>query len=311
MYQDFSALAQDVGVTAFDVGARGSRIEDLLPIAAGVDWVCLEPDIDAPVSAPKPWRSVRQVAGAVAAAKGAFDLNLYRQRGCSSRFTADRSLAGRFSRDDYYEPEGVALIEAETLDAIAASQSLRVDYLKIDIQGMEVECFQGAQDSLRDQMVAIRTEISFFPIYSGQPLLAEVDQALRPFGFFPAQWLELHAWRRSSKAKLPRLSADAMPFSRGQLIHGDLLYLLQPEDLPVTSDEQIRRVLRLALIALCYDMFDHAAACFKHGPVREYAADILPDPLGALQGASRKRAAKTRLRRMLSRWLDVAPVPFI
>ncbi len=305
MYKEFNALSEQVGITAFDVGARGERCNDLLPIASGVDWICLEPDEDASVLSPKPWRSVSKVSCAAAAVNGSFELNLYRQRGCSSRFAANQMLAERFSRESYYELDGVASIKAQTLDQIAQAKSTRVDFLKIDIQGMEVECFQGAVKNLGDAVVGIRTEISFFPIYTGQPLLAEVDLTLRPFGLFPAQWLELHGWRRTSKAKLPRLSSGALPFSKGQLIHGDLLYLVQPEDLPVTTDAEVHRVVRLALISLCYDMFDHAAACFERQSVREYVEAVLPDPLGALQMLSRKRASKTTLRRLISRWLNI------
>ena len=57
-----------------------------------------------------------------------------------------------------------------------------VDYLKIDVQGAEVDVFNGAKNLLADIMV-IHTEVEFVPLYIDQPLFAEVDQLLRKNGF--------------------------------------------------------------------------------------------------------------------------------
>ncbi len=57
-----------------------------------------------------------------------------------------------------------------------------IDYLKIDIQGGELEVFRNGVDRLRDCLV-IQTEVEFLPMYEGQPLFSEVELFLRGLGF--------------------------------------------------------------------------------------------------------------------------------
>ena len=57
-----------------------------------------------------------------------------------------------------------------------------VDYLKIDIQGAELEVFRNGVNRLKDCLV-IHTEVNFLPMYEGQPLFSEVELYLRELGF--------------------------------------------------------------------------------------------------------------------------------
>lgn len=57
-----------------------------------------------------------------------------------------------------------------------------IDYLKIDIQGAELEVFRNGTNRLRDCLV-IHTEVEFLPMYLEQPLFSEVELFLRGLGF--------------------------------------------------------------------------------------------------------------------------------
>lgn len=57
-----------------------------------------------------------------------------------------------------------------------------IDYLKIDIQGAELEVFRNAPNLLSD-CCAIHTEVEFLPLYKNQPLFSEVEIFLREAGF--------------------------------------------------------------------------------------------------------------------------------
>lgn len=71
-------------------------------------------------------------------------------------------------------------VSTERLDDIDEVQG--ADYLKIDVQGAEVDVFNGAKNLLAGIMI-IHTEVEFVPLYIDQPLFAEVDQVLRKNGF--------------------------------------------------------------------------------------------------------------------------------
>ncbi len=57
-----------------------------------------------------------------------------------------------------------------------------IDYLKIDIQGGELEVFRNGVETLKDCLV-IQTEAEFLPMYKDQPLFSEVEMFLRSQGF--------------------------------------------------------------------------------------------------------------------------------
>jgi len=66
------------------------------------------------------------------------------------------------------------------LDDVAEIKN--IDYLKIDIQGGELEVFRHGTNRLQDCLV-IHTEVEFLPMYEGQPLFSEVEMFLREHGF--------------------------------------------------------------------------------------------------------------------------------
>ena len=57
-----------------------------------------------------------------------------------------------------------------------------IDYLKIDIQGGELEVFKNGINRLSDCLV-VHTEVEFLYMYEGQPLFSEVELFLRKIGF--------------------------------------------------------------------------------------------------------------------------------
>jgi hypothetical protein len=99
--------------------------------------------------------------------------------------------------------------------------------------------------------VAIQTEISFVPLYQGQPTLGDVDLELRGQGFLPHCFPAIKLWPIAPCVD-PR-----QPFN--QLLEADIVYVRDFTDPDSMSDEQLRH---LALVAhYCYQSFDLALRC--------------------------------------------------
>jgi FkbM family methyltransferase len=124
-----------------------------------------------------------------------------------------------------------------------------VDFLKIDIQGAELEVFKSGRNKLA-KTVAVQTEVSFVSLYRDQPAFGTVDLSLREMGFIPHCLAELKRW-----SIVPLVFGDTRT-PGNQLLEADLVYVrdfLRPENL---SGEQWKH---LALIAHhCYASFDLA-----------------------------------------------------
>lgn len=71
-------------------------------------------------------------------------------------------------------------VQTVRLDDVA--EITNIDFLKIDIQGAELEVFKNATKRLSDCLV-VHTEVEFLPLYEGQPLFSEVEMFLRDMGF--------------------------------------------------------------------------------------------------------------------------------
>ncbi len=265
----FAPLLDNVPITCLDVGARGGFTRDLLPLAPAVRAIGFEPDVEEcerlnSKGDAGPWRELRFIPVALGRAQETRTLNIYRKRGCSSLLEADAELAARYGRGDYYRLDGTLDVPTTTADAAAAKYGFEdAAFLKLDVQGAELEILGGSQRLLEDALVALRVEVSFIPIYRNQPLFADIDSALRSFNFLPMRLLELHPWRHGSKAKLPQLDDGPFPYSEGQLIHGDLVYLRNPECLTDIGQAAVEHLLRAALLCLTYGLIDHAMAIFN------------------------------------------------
>lgn len=296
LIRDFLPLTKLIQLSALDIGARKGVSKDLISIAPSIDFYGFEPDrIECEKlnnSKNLIWNSITYIPTALSHNNSSIDLNLYRQRGCSSKLKVDNDIAEMFSRSEYYIKDGTVKVPCKKLDDVVDEFSIETPaFMKIDVQGMEVDVFKGSIKTLENSLVAIRTEVNFLPIYNDLPLYSDIDKTLRPYGFLPFCFLEMHEWRRYTKKKLPKLGPEPFPYSKGQMIHGDVLYMLTPEYFTLKSDDQIRREIRLAIIALCYDRLDHAAEIFKKSYIKEFCNDFsLTDPILTLQKISRSKA---------------------
>ena len=82
-------------------------------------------------------------------------------------------------------PEWGKVVERKSIPTVRLddfSEIKNLDYLKIDIQGGELEVFRNGTNRLKECLV-IQTEVEFLPMYEGQPLFSEVELYLRELGF--------------------------------------------------------------------------------------------------------------------------------
>jgi len=130
------------------------------------------------------------------------------------------------------------------LDDIAEIED--VDFIKIDIQGGELNAFLGAEKALAAAVV-IQTEAEFVELYQGQPLFADIDAHLRSRGFW------FHDFREfGSRSVKPLQRADAHGGDQGmnQKLWTDAIYFKNPFQLEAIPDVKLQK-----LAVLLHDMY--------------------------------------------------------
>ena len=218
-------------------------------------------------------------------------------------------IGARYMREDYFTVEHTAKVDTLALDdALARFEIGNPAYMKIDVEGMEKEVFDGGARML-ERVLAVRTEVAFLQVRNGQPLYHEIDALLRDYGLLPFGFVELHDWRRTTRKKNPLSGRWPLPFSRGQLVHGDVIYLRDSDTMDDSDAEDIDRMVQLAALALCYDFVDEAAAILRREPVfselRRHRGIAVESTLAAI---SHNLAGRYRKHRRRELWLGCKAV---
>ncbi|NNE53552.1 MAG: FkbM family methyltransferase [Sulfitobacter sp.] len=136
--------------------------------------------------------------------------------------------------------EVIQTLEMETAALDHIDEIERIDLLKIDIQGGELQVFQNARTKL-DKAVCIQSEVSFFPIYENQPGFGEIDVALRGLGLLPHSLPVMH--------RNPVSPLRARRRYGNQLCDGDIVYL---RDIRHLDRMDVHQLCQLAVIAVGY-----------------------------------------------------------
>jgi len=277
---DLIRIARDFPLTCVDLGARGGIASDLLPISRYVDAIGFEPDqqewerLDADArTATHRWKSLRYLP--IAVGSGATEtLHIYRARGCSSLLEANAGLADQYSRGDYFELERSHEVKTVPLDVAAAEFKFdKAEFIKIDIQGYELEVFKSGPRLIGEHVLGIRSEIAFLPVYQEQPLFSEIESFLRPKGMYAMGFYNLQHWRNSTKSKPPWNGSKQVPFSFGQLIHGDVLFLRDASTMRDDTEEGINKLIKTSMLALIFGYVDYAHNMLKRPGVEQLLAN--------------------------------------
>lgn len=112
-------------------------------------------------------------------------------------------------KDHWGEIENVITVQVETIDRYCHQHSIRkIDLLKIDTQGYDLEVLRGAEQMLLQSLIkSALVEITFIEIYQGAPRFDEVISFLLNRNFRPISLYDV-VFRR-----------DAIAWADGLFVH--------------------------------------------------------------------------------------------
>jgi FkbM family methyltransferase len=138
-----------------------------------------------------------------------------------------------------------------------------IDFLKLNVQGGELEILQGA-GGLLDSVLGLLVEVSFVESYKNRPLFSDIDRYLNSRGFAFFDLLAHHYVGRSASPVHARHLVVAEPklgqlvSSWGQLIEGHALYLRDPVAKGTAHQMSASRVIKLAVFAEAFGQIEFA-----------------------------------------------------
>lgn len=156
-------------------------------------------------------------------------------------------------------------IDTVSLDHFASQNDVGpIDFIKIDIQGAELDVFQGGEAVLADTL-AVVTEVEFVPLYENQPLFGDVSAYLHERGLW------FHKFLGMSGRTLKPLVMRGDPNFASQHMWSDAVFMRSPAKLDRLAPAQ---VLKLAVLALLYGSIDVTAHCLAEYDRRTEATTV-------------------------------------
>jgi FkbM family methyltransferase len=208
--------------------------------------------------------------------------------GGSSFLRQNRALTDRWK---FENPDETALardiffpLRYESMQVVSLADWSRdaqvecIDFLKLNVQGGELEILRGA-GGLLDSVLGVLAEVSFVKSYHDRPLFGDIDQFLREQGFTFFDLLGHHYVGRASTPVAVQHLAVAEPklgqlvSAWGQLIEAHALYLRDPLAVENPADLPSVRVLKLAALAEAFGQVEYAFELLKGLAARVDASD--------------------------------------
>jgi FkbM family methyltransferase len=166
---------------------------------------------------------------------------------CASLYKSNERFIERYQNLEVAMLVGNIMLQTANLDSFTAKQDIpAVDFIKIDIQGAELDVFQGGTNTLRN-VVAIVTEVEFVHMYESQPLFGDVSQFLSGLGF------AFHKFLHLGGRTLKPVVIENNPNFVTQHMWADAAFVRDLTKLDTCTSEQL---LKLAILTALYGSVD-------------------------------------------------------
>jgi len=193
---------------------------------------------------------IRAYPYALGEKKGTRTLYITQHGMCSSLYKPNENLIRNYEAMEVSYLKEEVPIEVLSLDDFMQVENIQdIDFLKIDVQGAELDVFKGSKKALRN-MIGICTEVEWAPLYENQPLFCDVDQHLRSYDF------QLH---HTLGVGTRPLKGIKLPGSQ-QYLWSDAIYFPSLDHIKKLSTEKL---IKLAAMASLYEAFDITVFALK------------------------------------------------
>ena len=258
-------------VIIVDIGARWGFNAEWEVFGKNLRVYCFEPDqkecdrLNASAA-----DNVTYVPCAIGRAKGEATLFEARLSASSGLYKTNMDYFSRLINRDNGVTVAEHPIRVQTLsDALETFGVTSVDFLKLDVEGAELDILMGAETYLNNGLLlGILSEIRFHEEINGCPIFWQLDQYVHRFGF---RLYDLQFHHQSRRAlPYPSLADYRLPDGKrffaytthGQIMDGDALYFRDPL-ISANEDRRARmtapQLLKMAAFLEIYSLNDCAA----------------------------------------------------
>ena len=173
---------------------------------------------------------------------------------CSSLYKPNEELIKLYNNFEVAYLKEEVEIDTISLDYFIDIHKIgNIDFIKIDVQGAELDIFQGASKTLKN-VLKIVCEVEFIPHYENQPLFGDVCNYLIEHDLMFNKFLGL-----AGRALKP-ISFNNNPNLPSQHIWTDAVFVHHIQKINFLTDEKL---IKLSLLACVYYSLDLTFYCLS------------------------------------------------
>jgi len=197
-------------------------------------------------------------------------LNINNSEGTSSIYDSNFDFLGNFPEHNRFQLKNQVTVDAKTIDFLHKKNHLKyIDFLKIDVQGGELEILKGGTKLLKEQLVGMELEVEFSQMYKNQPLFGDVHNFITGEIGLELWDLRKTYWKFTNHTKMPH---------KGKLVFGDALYLRPIEKLPNWLESMSRDIAedklhKLFLTCFSYGYIDYVLMAISQPGIEKFLTD--------------------------------------
>jgi FkbM family methyltransferase len=178
------------GLIVADVGAANGLPSNLIPLGRTATILLFEPNADSAKALAGHLRGCgykdpRVLPVALASSDGPRTLYVTNQPTGTSLLKPGSDYFNRFGNPAYFYPVREVTVETRRLDGVLSEAGLqRLDALKIDTQGAELEILTGLGQVFANDTLCVEVEIGYPGGYIDQPGFGDLDRLITGAGFY-------------------------------------------------------------------------------------------------------------------------------
>jgi FkbM family methyltransferase len=173
---------------------------------------------------------------------------------CTSLYKPNEKFISLYQNFEVAFLKSESTIDTITLDDFIEDNNIgSVDFIKIDVQGAELDIFKGGKKTL-DNVLKIICEVEFVHHYENQPLFGDICNFLATHELMFNKFLKLEG--RSLK---PMILNNNLNYA-SQHIWSDAVFIRHIQKIPLLNDEKL---LKLSLLAAVYGSADLTVYCLS------------------------------------------------
>jgi FkbM family methyltransferase len=239
----FKILLGEELISIVDLGATGGVEPRWGKVTTFLNYFGFEPDSrSVDINSVSIFGSYKLIPNLISNRSEKSKLHISSEEGKSSLYEPEMEFLDRFPNSKRFKTVDVIELDTSTIDDSIHED---IDFIKLDIQGGELNALMGSEKILQS-VVGIETEIEFVSLYKNQPLFGELNTYLRSHGFEFFDFTNLRRWERQSLNEL------------GQCVFGDGLYLRSPENILENkySEVKLRKYISILFLYNRFDLID-------------------------------------------------------